>query len=153
MQTEDQQLLERIKGSANKIWLAGLGAFAHADREGKDGETMFENLVKEGEAVQAQTLGKIQQVKTRANDKIDEVREFATETTDRIQDKFDEVRTRTRDQLENRIRSLRNNFSSNIQNDIDRLTKQVRELSDAVRRVSPNARPGRKDDGEASNKD
>lgn len=153
--SNDEQLLEQIKTSANKIWLAGLGAFAHANREGENGENLFETLVKEGEDLQNKSVESIKKVKDKASfevhkratdmkdlatGKIEEVKGFATDTSDRIQEKIDEVRNKTREQLETRIKSLRDNFSQNIQTDIDRLTKQVKDLSEAVRRVSPSQR-------------
>lgn len=45
----DYELVARIRGSANEIWLAGLGAFGYAHKEGG---TLFDALVKQGEAVQ-----------------------------------------------------------------------------------------------------
>ena len=49
----DNQLGERIKTSANQIWLAGLGAFSTAQREGTK---IFDSLVEEGRTIQAQTM-------------------------------------------------------------------------------------------------
>jgi len=43
------ELVARIQGSANEIWLAGLGAFGYAQKEGG---MLFDALVKQGEAIQ-----------------------------------------------------------------------------------------------------
>ena len=40
----DYELVARIRGSANEIWLAGLGAFGYAHKEGG---TLFDALVKQ----------------------------------------------------------------------------------------------------------
>lgn len=161
--SQDDQLLEQIKTSANKIWLAGLGAFSQADKEGEQGKNLFETLVKEGEELQKRSVASIKEVKNKASSevhkratdmkdlatgKIEEVKEFAHDTSDKIQEKIDEVRNKTREQLETRInsiREIRDNFSNNIQSDIDRLTKQVKDLSDAVRRVGPTQRKSSED--------
>ena len=45
---KSQQLVTAIRDSATQIWLAGLGAFAKAQKEGGK---FFDTLVKEGEAV------------------------------------------------------------------------------------------------------
>ena len=48
----DNQFAHTVKGSAQQIWLAGLGAFAKAQEEGGK---VFDVLVKEGATVQART--------------------------------------------------------------------------------------------------
>ena len=49
----DNQFAHTVKGSAQQIWLAGLGAFAKAQEEGGK---VFDVLVKEGATVQALSL-------------------------------------------------------------------------------------------------
>jgi poly(hydroxyalkanoate) granule-associated protein len=49
----ESQMAERIKASASQIWLAGLGAFSTAQREGTK---IFDSLVEEGKSMQAQTM-------------------------------------------------------------------------------------------------
>ncbi len=46
------QLAATVRGSAQQIWLAGLGAFSTARHEGNK---VFEALVREGEAIQSLT--------------------------------------------------------------------------------------------------
>ena len=47
----NKQLAEAIRDSANRIWLAGVGAFAAAQQQGSG---VFDSLVEEGERVQKQ---------------------------------------------------------------------------------------------------
>jgi poly(hydroxyalkanoate) granule-associated protein len=47
----NNQLAEAIRDSATRIWLAGVGAFAAAQKQGAG---VFESLVEEGERVQKQ---------------------------------------------------------------------------------------------------
>jgi poly(hydroxyalkanoate) granule-associated protein len=49
----DSQLAAAIKESAHQIWLAGLGAFAKTQEEGRK---VFEALVKEGSSIQKRTV-------------------------------------------------------------------------------------------------
>ena len=49
--SDNSQLIAGIRDSANQIWLAGLGAFAKAQKEGTK---FFNGLVEEGEGVQKQ---------------------------------------------------------------------------------------------------
>ena len=48
----DSALASQVKDSAQQIWLAGMGAFAKAQAEGR---TVFEALVKEGASLQKKT--------------------------------------------------------------------------------------------------
>ena len=48
----DSALAAQVKDSAQQIWLAGMGAFAKAQAEGR---TVFEALVKEGTSLQKKT--------------------------------------------------------------------------------------------------
>ena len=48
----DSALAGQVKDSAQQIWLAGMGAFAKAQAEGR---TVFEALVKEGASLQKKT--------------------------------------------------------------------------------------------------
>jgi len=48
----DSALAEQVRESAQQIWLAGMGAFAKAQAEGKQ---VFESLVKEGATLQTRT--------------------------------------------------------------------------------------------------
>lgn len=51
-QADDTELVEAVRQSVDRIWQAGLGAFARAQHEG---EEMFSRLVQEGMAVQKRT--------------------------------------------------------------------------------------------------
>ena len=48
---QNSEVLEQIEDSAHRIWLAGLGAFYRAEKEG---EKLFDSLVKQGASVEEQ---------------------------------------------------------------------------------------------------
>lgn len=71
---ENSQLIAGIRDSASQIWLAGLGAFAKAQKEGTK---FFNGLVEEGEGVQ-------KQAKKAAGDAYDEVKTRASKSWDQL---------------------------------------------------------------------
>ena len=77
----DYELVAQIRGSANEIWLAGLGAFADAQKEGGK---LFDALVKQGEAIQkratktaGQTIADVKVTASKSWDKLEKVIEAA----------------------------------------------------------------------------
>jgi len=50
MVKKDKEIVKDVKDSAQKIWLAGLGAFALAEEEGGK---LFDKLVKRGEGLES----------------------------------------------------------------------------------------------------
>src|SRR5690606_21832100 len=63
--TKDEQVHERIRESAHKIWLAGLGALAAAEQEGGK---LFRSLVRKGEQYEEQGRERIEQLRTRVEE-------------------------------------------------------------------------------------
>ena len=61
------QLTDQMKESAQQIWLAGLGAFAKNQEEGKK---VFERLVEEGLSLQQKTSQTVHEKVHEATDKI-----------------------------------------------------------------------------------
>jgi poly(hydroxyalkanoate) granule-associated protein len=73
----DYELVAQIRGSANEIWLAGLGAFGYAHKEGG---MLFDALVKQGEAIQkratktaGQTIADVKVTASKSWDKLEKV--------------------------------------------------------------------------------
>ena len=75
-----RDLAVKIRESANRIWLAGLGAFSKAQKGGVD---MFEALVAEGEKAQ-------ERAKSAADEQLAEMREKASETWGKLEKVFDD---------------------------------------------------------------
>ena len=87
----DSALGDSIKASAKEIWLAGMGAFAKAQAEGKQ---VFETLVKEGSSLQKKTQGvaeeKFSEVTSKMTNMADEVTSKANQHWDKLETIFEE---------------------------------------------------------------
>jgi len=108
------QFAAKIRESANQIWLAGLGAFSKAQKEGVK---MFEALVEEGEKVQ-------ESAKT-FDERLTEGKTRVTGAWDKLEQVFEE-------RVERALHSL--NVPS--RKDIDVLSKRVAELSQTAKKLS-----------------
>jgi poly(hydroxyalkanoate) granule-associated protein len=109
------QLAVKVRESANQIWLAGLGAFSKAQKEGVK---MFEALVAEGEKVQEPT-------KTEAAALLAEGKARVTGAWDKLEQVFEERMARALQRL-------------NLPNreDIDVLSQRVAELTEIAKKLS-----------------
>lgn len=114
-----------VLDSSHKIWLAGLGAFSRAQREGTK---VFEALVRQGEQLQDRT----KQVATEtaaaargaATAKAKEMQQMAGGTWDKLEQVF-----------EDRVARALGKLGVYTQNDVQRLAGRVDELADAVNKL------------------
>lgn len=87
----DSALANSVKESAQQIWLAGMGAFAKAQAEGKQ---VFEALVKEGASLQKKTQNvaeeKFDEVTNRMTSMADDVTAKAGKQWDKLESIFEE---------------------------------------------------------------
>ncbi|MCE9660161.1 MAG: phasin family protein [Burkholderiales bacterium] len=87
----DSALASSVKESAKEIWLAGMGAFAKAQAEGRQ---VFEALVKEGSSLQKKTQGvaeeKFGEVTSRMTSMADEVTAKAGKQWDKLETIFED---------------------------------------------------------------
>jgi poly(hydroxyalkanoate) granule-associated protein len=116
-------LAKQVMDSAQKIWLAGLGAFAKAQEEGGK---VFETLVQQGQALEKKTRAMAGQTVGKA---VEAARAQATESVSKATgtiDKLDQV-------FQDRVHRSLNKLGVLTARDIDDLTRQVTELSESVR--------------------
>jgi poly(hydroxyalkanoate) granule-associated protein len=87
----DSALANSVRESAKEIWLAGMGAFAKAQAEGKQ---VFEALVKEGNSLQKKTQGaaeeRFSEVTSKMTSMADEVTAKAGQHWDKLETIFEE---------------------------------------------------------------
>ena len=108
----EPQFAAKIRESANQIWLAGLGAFSKAQKEGVK---MFEALVAEGEKIQERT-------KTEADERLADGRTRVTAAWDKLERVFEE-----------RVARALHSLNVPSRKDIDVLSKRVAELTEITR--------------------
>ena len=91
IQDKAEQLKRTISGSAQHIWMAGVGAFNRAQEEGTK---LFEALVKEGMNIESKTRmmasGKVDAVRDAVEERVGQVRGRAADTWDRLEKVFEE---------------------------------------------------------------
>jgi poly(hydroxyalkanoate) granule-associated protein len=127
----DSALANQVRESAQQIWLAGMGAFAKAQAEGKQ---VFDALVKEGASLQRKTQTaaeeRFDEVTTRMTSMADDVTAKAGKQWDRLESIFEERTARAMKKLG--VPSAR---------DVEALRQRIEELSV---QVAGNARSARK---------
>lgn len=131
LQARAEQVSRSIVGSAQQIWMAGMGAFHRAQGEGSK---LFEALVKEGMSIEQSTrklaTGKVDAVRDAVEDRVGVVRERAVDTWDRLENVF-----------ETRVQRALNRLGVPGREDLAELTKRVNELNAELRKLSkPGAR-------------
>lgn len=108
--------------SSRSIWLAGLGAFSRAQAEGM---RMFENLVKQGEALESKTRQAASDTAAAARGaakaKVTEVKNGVGGTWDKLEQVF-----------EDRVARALGKLGVYTQNDVQKLADRVEALSAAV---------------------
>jgi len=114
-------LSQGVLDSSHKIWLAGLGAFSRAQREGTK---VFESLVRQGEHLQDRTKHAATQTAGAAAAKAKEVQQMAGGTWDKLEQVF-----------EDRVARALSKLGVYTQNDVQRLATRVDELAEAVNQL------------------
>jgi poly(hydroxyalkanoate) granule-associated protein len=125
----DNQLAQAVTQSAQKIWLAGLGAFARARTEG---DKLFDLLVEQGKTIRARS-GKA------ADQAMKSVRSQADATLSTAQGKWDKLEQ----VFEDRVSRSLNRLGVLTSKDVDELARQVADLNESVRALMGGAAPKR----------
>jgi poly(hydroxyalkanoate) granule-associated protein len=115
----DKQLAQAVTQSAQKIWLAGLGAFARARTEG---DKLFELLVEQGKLIRSKS-------EKAADQALKTVRTQADATMSTAQGKWDKLEQ----VFEDRVSRSLNRLGVLTSKDVDELARQVADLNDSVR--------------------
>jgi poly(hydroxyalkanoate) granule-associated protein len=125
----DNQLAQAVTQSAQKIWLAGLGAFARARTEG---DKLFDVLVEQGKTLRSRS-GKA------ADQAMKTVRAQADATLSTAQGKWDKLEQ----VFEDRVSRSLTRLGVLTSKDVDELARQVADLNESVRALMGGAAPKR----------
>jgi poly(hydroxyalkanoate) granule-associated protein len=110
---------DEIKRNSNKIWLAGLGAYAMMEEEGREA---FDRLVDKGLELEKEN-SRGQQFAT--DSKLDELKSRANQTMDRIERAFDL-----------RVSSALGRLGISRKSDLDLLHEKIDRLAAAVEQMA-----------------
>lgn len=111
-----------IIDSAREIWLAGAGAFTKAEEEGNK---FFENLVKEGEKIEARGRKTAEEAMAGMKGRMTEVRNKANDTWDKIEQVF-----------QDRVARALNALGVPTYEDIQDLAQRVEVLTATVKELT-----------------
>ena len=121
--------MQDLKETANKVWLAGLGALASV---GEEGGRVFDSLAKKGEGVEERSKEEI----SRATSKLFEV-------AGRARSEAKDAWSRLETVLDDRVTAALNRVGVPTRREIQNLSARVAELSKKVERATPRARASR----------
>lgn len=125
----DNQLAQAVTQSAQKIWLAGLGAFARARTEG---DKLFDLLAEQGKGIRART-------EDAADQALKTVRAQADASIANAQGKWDKLEQ----VFEDRVSRSLNRLGVLTSKDVETLARQVADLNESVRALMGGAAPKR----------
>ncbi len=117
--------------SAQRIWLAGLGAFAKAQEEGGK---VFEALVKEGLSLQRKS-----QVETQ--ERIQQAADRMTTLASGLSGRANEQWNKLENIFEQRVAKALPRLGVPSVHDVEQLNRRVAELTEQVRRLAPQVAP------------
>ena len=120
----DNDMAQAMSDSAQKIWLAGLGAFERAKAEGPK---MFETLVEQGK-------GLSEKAREAADQALRAVRANANDMGGRF-DKLEQV-------FEDRVSKSLNRLGVLTRGEVSDISRQVQELTEDVRKMMEQSRSG-----------
>ncbi len=130
----DSQLAAAIKGSAQQIWLAGVGAFAKTQQEGNK---VFKALVREGNSIQKRTMkvteDRVNEVTNKIGKIAGKVQHQANGTWDKLEGVFEE-------RVERALKRLgvpTNKEITSLSHRVEKLTASVNALSGGSAKKSP----------------
>ncbi len=110
MATETKKPQKELKESAQKIWLAGLGALAVAEEEGV---RMFDSLVERGRDWEGRGKERMDQARSRVEHAVDDVEE----------------------RIDERVSKVMHRLGVPSRDEIQRLTRKVEELNAKIERL------------------
>lgn len=130
--TGDASELEaRVRASANRIWLAGLGAFALAEQEGGK---LFKSLVKKGESIETVGRERFEQVRDSVGAAAEAAKERLDSATGEMRERAGGAWSKVERELDDRVASALEKVGVPTKGEISRLTRRIEELTELVER-------------------
>lgn len=130
--TPGENAAQGMRDSAQKIWLAGLGAF---ERAKSDGPKMFDTLVEQGKGL-----------RSRASEAADQALKAVREQAGEAQGRWDKLEQVFEDRVSRALHKLGVVTSSEVtelSRQVDELTRQVKQMGAARAKAAPRAKKKR----------
>jgi len=119
----------RMKDSANKIWLAGLGAFALAEEEGSK---LFKSLVKKGAAFEEVGREQLDKARDRVGELAGSARERLDSATEDVRERAGEAWGKVEHRWDKGVGTTLQRLGVPTRSEIARLTHRIEDLTELV---------------------
>jgi len=126
---EDSKVGQAVADSAQKIWLAGLGAFSRARTEG---DRMFETLVEQGKTLRERAVGAADEAMRSVRAQAQTAQIDAAGRWDKLEQVF-----------EDRVSRALSRLGVLTSREVGDLSKRVEELNENVRSLMGGVKPSR----------
>jgi poly(hydroxyalkanoate) granule-associated protein len=120
---------KQVKDSANKVWLAGLGAVAMAEEEGGK---LFKGLVAKGKQLEESGRERIEQARERVEELAETAKEKVETATGDVRGRAAELFGRVEEEWDERMARALKRFGVPSREEIARLTRRIEELTRLV---------------------
>jgi len=118
MNDRAKYIQDELKDSAQKIWLAGLGALSMA---GEEGNKIFKSLVEKGEKFQSQEKGSVDKVK---------------QGLDSAKSKAEDIWAKLENMVNDRVGSTLKKMGVPTRDEINQLSQRVDGLMEAIEKLA-----------------
>jgi poly(hydroxyalkanoate) granule-associated protein len=120
---------DRVKQSAQKIWLAGLGAFALAEEEGGK---LFRSLVSKGKGFEGKGREQLDRARKELGSMTDAAREKASEVAGEVRDRAGSTWESVGDRLDDAVSTALHKVGVPTREEIHKLTRRIEHLTTLV---------------------
>jgi poly(hydroxyalkanoate) granule-associated protein len=123
------ELEAKVRESANRIWLAGLGAFTLAEQEGGK---LFKSLVKKGEVIESTGRERFEEIAQGAKAAAEIAKERLASATGDVRERAGETWSKVEREVDHRVASALEKVGVPSKSEIARLTRRIEELTALV---------------------
>jgi poly(hydroxyalkanoate) granule-associated protein len=132
---------KQVKETANKVWLAGLGAVAMAEEEGGK---LFKGLVAKGKELEEVGRERLGEAREKVETLADAARDRVETATSDVRGRASELWGKLEGEWDERMARTLKRFGVPTRDEISRLTRRIEELTRLVEKKSAAARRPRR---------
>jgi len=132
---------KQVKETANKVWLAGLGAVAMAEEEGGK---LLKGLVAKGKELEETGRERLGEAREKVESMADAAKERVESATSDVRGRAGELWGKLEGEWDERMARTLKRFGVPTRDEISRLTRRIEELTRLVEKKSAAARRPRR---------